>query len=209
MSEVRIKGNILKQGEMSVERTAGTFRSPWVVREVVLSDGGFYVFEVSNARQRRAGVRGALLDHVAIESINGVRVVPEGKKRFVLYVHTFLKDHRLMVSSEEEAEEWHRYVQQALVGRRKQATVRGSRRQKGGPHGGEEEEEKTKREVERELNDAQSMMNESINALLHAYMEKRTQVLDELQRRELWRIREVGKKKKEQIQQVLKSRGQM
>ena len=118
-----LKGSILKAGEMHAERTGGTFRSPWVARRVILTDYGLYIFEQG---KRGKSERGALVLMIPIETVNGVKLESDKKKHYVVLA-TFLKDHRLLQSNEGEAMEWRRLVQQAILARRKQATVRGSR----------------------------------------------------------------------------------
>lgn len=57
-----------------------------------------------------------------------------------------------------------------------------------------------------DLRDCNSQMNEHLNTVLHLYLDKRTQVLDELMGRELWAVRESARSKREQIQAVLDAR---
>ncbi len=111
--------------QLQVERTAGTFRSPWVARRIVLTEVGVYVFELSRKKER-----GALLLMIPIETVNGVLIETEKKKKFYLVLASFFKDHRFLCDSEASANEWRRLLAAAMVGRRKQATVVRERKRK-------------------------------------------------------------------------------
>jgi hypothetical protein len=60
----------------------------------------------------------------------------------------------------------------------------------------------------RNLRDVEVAENEELNMVLGAYLEKRTGVLDELMRRELWQVRERGKEQRQAIQHLLQQRRQ-
>ena len=117
--ESTVKGTIIREGELMVERTAGTFRSPWVSRLVVLTDVGLYVFELP--RKRRGDERGAFLLMVPIETMCGVMLEHDkkgrSKKQHQVVVATFFKDHRFLAPSETVAQDWRRLLAQQMVGR--------------------------------------------------------------------------------------------
>jgi hypothetical protein len=174
-----------------VERTAGTFRSPWVARRVILTEVGIYVYELSRKKEN-----GPLLLMIPIETVNGVLVEHEKKKKFFLILTSFFKDHRFLCESEVLASEWRRLLAGAMVGRRKQATVRGKRMSM---------REKSM-DVARNLRDVEAGRNEETNALLQLYLERRNACVDELMRRELWAVRDQAAHMKSAINAVLAAR---
>lgn len=145
---------------------------------------------------------------IALESINGVLLRHEGKRKHIMVCATFLKDHLFLLHTDEEAQEWRRLTLQAMVSRRKQATLRGGGSSRKSSMRRDELAETAEAVARREqkLRDAESVMNEEINALLHLYLAKRTAVLDELMGRELWAVQELHRQKKEQIEAVIRHR---
>lgn len=200
-AEIALRGAILKEGELQVERTAGTFRSPWVARRVILTEVGLFVYETANARKKEA--RGPLVVMIPIETLNGVLLEPAKKKRHFLVLASFFKDHRFLCESEETAAEWRRLLAGAMVARRKQAAVKGKADSGGsmGRAGGA-----ARLELARDLRDVEAARNEELNALLQSYLERRTACVDELLRRELWAVREQANAIRSAIAAVLAAR---
>jgi hypothetical protein len=88
-----------------------------------------------------------------------------------------------------------------MVGRRKQATVRS----RGGTAGRLSVRERSL-EIARDLRDVEAARNEETNALLASYLERRTQCVDELMRRELYAVREQAAQLRAAMTAVLAAR---
>ncbi len=163
----------------------------------MLTEVGLYVFEMPSAKKKNE--RGALLLMIPIETVNGVLLESVKKKHF-LVLPSFFKDHRFLCESEAAACEWRRLLAAAMVGRRKQATIRN--------RGAADRMSLRERAVEaaQDIRDVEAARNEETNALLQAYLEKRTQCLDELMRRELWAVREQAAAAKGHIAALLARR---
>lgn len=110
------------------------------------------------------------------------------------------QDHRFLCESEAAASEWRRLLAGAMVGRRKQATVRSR-----GTTDRLSVRERSM-EIAQDLRDVEAARNEETNALLARYLERRTQCVDELMRRELYALRDQAAQLRQAAAAVLSAR---
>ena len=168
------------------------------------------MFEVPKKRSKD-NARGAFLLMIPIETINGISLEKDTNKRhkkWFVVLNTFFNDHRFLAPSESIANDWRRLMAQQMVGRRKQATVRGRESKSRARDSGMFRLQDMAMGMASSLADADAGRNEELNALMALYLERRTGVLDELMRRELYKVREEANSMRALIEGELKRRRQ-